>query len=57
MLLMRSLGARFSQYENQILLYGIISINAIFKEYLISVPEIHILDGWTWLKVSKLSKD
>lgn len=43
MLLMKS-AARFSQYGNWILLYGIISSNAIFKEHLILVSEIHTLD-------------
>lgn len=43
MILMRSPGARFSQYGNQ-MLYGIISISAIFKEHLILVSGIHTLD-------------
>lgn len=41
---MRSLGARFSQYESQILLYGIVNIKAIFKERPILVSETHIQD-------------
>lgn len=43
---MRSPGARFSQYENQILLYEITGINAVrmFREHNILASEIYILD-------------